>query len=108
MGHQKVARIRRLDWWVKANNMWSRTTSGGEWWQHDCWLTVRTHLRNKQTNARENITRTLAKRKAGYFFVAYSVYMNIIKKSKVGSKINKERHFYGLFFFDVRDFRNRW
>ena len=31
-------------------------------------------LRNIRTNARENITRTRAKRKAGYFFVARSVY----------------------------------
>jgi hypothetical protein len=30
-------------------------------------------LRNMHTNARENITRTYAKRKAGYFFVAYFV-----------------------------------
>jgi len=31
-------------------------------------------LRNIHTNARENIRRTRAKRKAGYFFVAHSVY----------------------------------
>ena len=29
MGHEKVVRVRRLDWWVKANNMRSRTTTGG-------------------------------------------------------------------------------
>jgi hypothetical protein len=29
VGHEKVARVRRLDWWVKANNMRSRRTSGG-------------------------------------------------------------------------------
>ena len=29
MGHEKIARVRRLDWWVKASNMRSRTTSGG-------------------------------------------------------------------------------
>ena len=42
------------------------------------WATVsqslrNTALRNIRTNARENITRTHAKRKAGYFFVAQSV-----------------------------------
>jgi len=31
-------------------------------------------LRNIHNNARENSTRTRAKRKAGYFFVAHSVY----------------------------------
>jgi len=31
-------------------------------------------LRNIYTNARQNITRTRAKRKAGYFFVAHPVY----------------------------------
>ena len=31
-------------------------------------------LGNLHTNARENITRTRAKRKAGYFFVAHSVH----------------------------------
>ena len=40
--------------------------------QHDCWLTVQT-LRNIHTNARENITRTSAKPKAGYFFMAHPV-----------------------------------
>jgi len=30
-------------------------------------------LRNVHTNARENITRTREKRKAGYFFLAHSV-----------------------------------
>jgi hypothetical protein len=33
-------------------------------------------LSNIHTNARENTTRTRAKRKAGYFFVAHSVYMS--------------------------------
>jgi len=44
MGHEKVARVRSTDWWVKANNMWLRTTSSGEekWWQQDCWLIVQT------------------------------------------------------------------
>jgi len=32
-------------------------------------------LRNIHTNARDNITRTRAKRKAGYFFVAHSSYI---------------------------------
>jgi len=76
VGHEKVARVRKLEWWVKANNMRSRTTSGwgeGGWLQHDCWLTDQTDLRNRHTNARENITRICAKRKAGYFFVAHSV-----------------------------------
>ena len=31
-------------------------------------------LRNIRTKARENITRTRAKRKAGYFFVVHTVY----------------------------------
>ena len=29
MGHEKVGRVRRLDWCVKAKNIRSRTTSGG-------------------------------------------------------------------------------
>ena len=33
-------------------------------------------LRNIHTNARENITRTRAKRKAGYFFMAHSVFVS--------------------------------
>jgi len=33
-------------------------------------------LRNIHTNARENITKTRAKRKAGYFFVAHSVFLH--------------------------------
>ena len=37
-------------------------------------LTVQTlYAIHEHTNARQNITRTLAKRKAGYFFVANSV-----------------------------------
>ena len=28
MGQEKLVRVRRLDWWVKANNIRSRTTSG--------------------------------------------------------------------------------
>jgi len=35
-------------------------------------------LRNIYTNARENITRTRAKWKAGYFFVAHLVYSHLI------------------------------
>ena len=35
-------------------------------------------LRNIHTNARENITRTLAKRKAGFFFMAHSVLFCVI------------------------------
>ena len=35
-------------------------------------------LRNIHTNARENITRTRAKRKAGYFFVAHSVHTHTV------------------------------
>ena len=38
-------------------------------------------LRNIHTNARENITRTRAKRKAGYFFVAHPVYSKANKES---------------------------
>ena len=36
-------------------------------------------LRNIHTDARENITRTCAKRKAGYFFVDHSVLLSQTK-----------------------------
>jgi len=39
-------------------------------------------LRNIHTNARENITRTRAKRKAGYFFVAHPVFPYISIKTR--------------------------
>ena len=38
-------------------------------------------LRNVHINARENITRTRAKRKAGYFSVAHIVYGSVKKNS---------------------------
>jgi len=40
-------------------------------------LTVQT-LRNIHTNVRENTTRTCAKRKAGFFFVAHTVYLSVL------------------------------
>ena len=78
MGHEKVARVRSLDWWVKANNMRSRTTSGGVGRGGEIVTTRLLNncsdtLRNIHTNAGENVTKTRAKRKAGYFFVAHSV-----------------------------------
>ena len=39
-------------------------------------------LRNIHTNARENVTRTRAKRKAGYFFVGHSVHVHLDAKLK--------------------------
>ena len=56
--------------------MRSRTTSGGgggEMVTARLLTNCSNTLRNIHTKARENITRTRGKRKAGYFFVAHSV-----------------------------------
>jgi len=46
-------------------------------------------LRNIHTDARVNITRTRAKRKAGYFFVAQYIYHNISRFNTVCTGITK-------------------
>jgi len=46
-------------------------------------------LRNIHTNARENTTRTSAKRKAGYFFVAHSVY-TVCRKKEINVSVTNE------------------
>jgi len=78
MDHKKVARVRSI---VQIQKLIQLPVAddqrpggaGGEMVTARLLTNCSNTLRNMHTDARENITRTRAKRKGGYFFVAHSL-----------------------------------